>query len=201
MRIKKIPITFLLLLIFLLTATGCNTAQRPNMPETNKRPETMENNTNPGTDTGINTDQPRVQNDATVNDKATRDNIMPDQPDNATPTSEAGFALNQINKFELDIQLTSGDKVDMKYKKGPSNEESKVETVFDGKREKSEHEEASRQIEELLRKIPGASISKTNLIIDETLSALYIKREDVVEFDMEFVFESGERVHIELNDE
>jgi len=195
LKIKKIPFIFLVLLIFSLTITGCNTAQRPNLEDNYKRPEPMENNTN------NDTTQPRIENDAEVNDKTTRDNIMPDQPQPATPTSEAKFSLNEINEFELEIELTNKDKVDMKYKKGPSNEESKVETVFDGKAEKSEHEEASREIEDLIRKIPGSSISDTNKIIDGTLSALKIKREDVLEFEMEFIFETGEKVQIELNDD
>jgi len=196
---KKVPYLFLVLLIFSLTITGCNAAQRPNLPDNNKRPEPMQNNTNTNTDSD--TTLPRAQYDAEVNDKSTRDNAMPNRPEPATPDSTVGFTLNEINEFDLNIKLTNNDRMDMKYKKGLSNEESKVETVFDGKKDKTEHEEASRQIEELLRKIPGASISNTNTIIDGTLSALKIKREDIVEFDMEFVFETGERVHIELNEE
>ncbi|MBU5675571.1 YusW family protein [Alkaliphilus sp. MSJ-5] len=193
MKIKKVPFLLLILLLFSLTTTGCNTAQRPNISDPNKRPEPMQNNTN--------TTQPKVDNDATVNDKRTKDNIMPDQPQPVTPTSEVGFTLNQLNEFELNVELANNDKLDMKYKKGPYNQETKVKTIFDGKTEKANHEEASRQIEKLLSQIPGASISNPNKIIDGTLSALKIKREDVVEFDMEFVFETGERVHIEFNEE
>lgn len=180
LKTKKAPFILSVLLIFSLTITGCNTAKRP----------TPQNNTSP---------QKRVENDAVVNDNRTRNNIMPNQPIPTTPDSTVGFTLSQINEFDLDIKLTNNDKIDMKYKKGPSNKESKIETRINGKIEKTEHEEASRQIEDLLRKIPGASLSNTTKIIDGTLSALKIKRDDVTEFDMGFKFESGEKVQIEFN--
>ncbi|QUH21201.1 YusW family protein [Alkaliphilus sp. B6464] len=190
MKTKKAPFILSVLLIFSLTITGCNTAKRPT-PENNTSPQNVQNNTN--------TPQQRVENDAVVNDNRTRDNVMPNRPIPTTPDSTVGFTLSQINEFNLDIELTNNDKIDMKYKKGPSNRESKVETRINGKVEKTEHEEASRQIEELISKIPGASISDTTKIIDEILSALKIKRDDLTEFDMMFKFESGEKVQIELN--
>ncbi len=182
LKTKKAPFILSVLLIFSLTITGCNTTKRP----------TPQNNTSP---------PKKVENDAVVNDNRTRNNVMPNQPIPTTPDSTVGFTLSQIKEFDLDIELTNNDKIDMKYKKGPSNKESRIETRINGKIEKTEHEEASREIEKLLSQIPGASISNTNKIIDGTLSALKIKREDVVEFDMEFVFETGERVHIEFNEE
>lgn len=193
MKVKKVSFIFIVLLLFSLVITSCNTAQRPNVPDNNTGPEPIQNNTNTGTD------EPRVENDGVVNDKRTKDNIMPNPQEPATPDPTVGFALDQINRFDLGIDLVNQDKIYMKYKKGPSNGDSKVETILDGKKQNAEHEEASRQIEELLRKIPGASISDVNRIVDGTLSALKIKREDVIEFDMEFIFESGEKVEIELN--
>lgn len=183
----------ILLLIFSLMIIGCTASEKPIPQDNNKRPEPMENNTN--------TAESTLENDGTVNDNRTKNNIMPGQPEPVTPTAEAGFTLNQINEFDLNIELVHNGKIDMFYNKGPYNKENKVETRIEGKTDQTEHEEASRQVEELLRKIPGASISDTNKIIDGTLSALKIKREDVIDFDMEFVFETGERVHIEFNKE
>ena len=190
---KRMTSILLILIIFSLSITGCATSQKPNNNNDTITPQEEQNNTS--TDTN-NSD---VQNDATVNDKSTMDNAMPDQPKLATPNSDVGLTLNQLNEFELDIELINNDKVDMKYKKGPSNEESKIETVLDGKKSNAQHEEASRQIEIFLDKIPGESIANANKIIEGTLSALKIKREDVTDFDMEFILESGEKVHIEFN--
>lgn len=191
MSTKKLPHILLIILVFLLTITGCTTPRRPN-PQNNTTP-----NQNVRDDTNLT--QPNVKNNTTVNDNTTKNNIMPGVPQPTTPNSTVGFTLDEINEFDLDIELTNKDKVDMKYKKDSSNGKSTIETRFNGKVEKTENAEASREIEKLLRQIPGASLSETNKIIDGTLSALNIKREDVTEFDMEFKFEGGEKVDIEFN--
>lgn len=193
MKTKKRSLSIIVLLIFSLVITACTATERPAPQDQNKRPEPIENNTN--------RNESMSDKDATVNDNRTRNNIMPDQPEPVTPTSESGFTLNQINEFDLNIELVNNGKIDMFYNKAPNNRENKVETRIDGKTDKVEHEKASRQVEELLRKIPGASISDTNRIIDGILSALKVKREDVIDFDMEFIFETGEKVHIEFNKE
>jgi hypothetical protein len=192
LKIKKMQFVFMILLLFLLIFTSCTTPKRLNPENSNKseQPDMYKN---------INMDQPRVDNSAEVDDKRTKDNIMPNVPKPVTPSSTVGFTLDQINKFELDIKLTNDDKIDMKYVKGPSNKKSSVETIIEGKTTKIEHEEASREIEKLLKKIPGASLSDVTKIINGTLTALKIRRDNVVDFDMDFIFESGESVELKFN--
>ncbi|MFW5648968.1 MAG: YusW family protein [Candidatus Alkaliphilus sp. MAG34] len=192
MKIKRIQFIFIILLLFSLLTTSCIAPKRPD-------PKNISKSEQPDMYKNINMDQPRVDNSAEVDDKKTKDNIMPNVPKPTTPSTTTGFTLDQINKFSLDIKLTNDDKIDMRYVKGPSNEKSKIETVMEGKSEKTEHEEASREIEKLLKKIPGSSLSDVTRIIDGTLTALKIKRDNVVDFDMKFVFESGESVELEFN--
>lgn len=198
MKKRKLPSILLILLIFSLIITACTSSKRPNPQNNTQLRQGMEENMNTNPNVNNQTTEGGVHNSAPGTNN-TRTNIMPNVPNPTTPGSTAGFTLDQINKFELEVNLTNKDKIDMKYKKGPSNAESKIENRINGKTEKSTHAEASREIEKLITKIPGASISDTNRIIEGTLSALKIKREDVVEFDMEFIFETGEKVHIELN--
>ncbi len=192
MKLKKIQFVFIILLLFLLSVTSCTTPKRPNPENSNKsdQPDMYKN---------INMDQPRVDNSAEVDDKRTKDNIMPNVPRPTTPSTMEGFTLDRINKFNLDIKLTNDDKIDMKYIKGPSNATSKIETVIGGKKEITKHEEASREIEKLIKQIPGSSLSDVTKIIDGTLTALKIKRDNVVDFDMSFTFENGENVELEFN--
>lgn len=207
MNIKKTTNLILVLLIFSLIITGCNSTQRPNpqdnTPSQKNAPNTNFSNSNNDTDTNSPTDKklPRVENDAEVNDKSNMNNAMPNRPNPVTPTSDVGFTLDDINEFDLEVALTNNDKIDMEYVKGVSNKESKIETVFNGKTERVEHEEASRQIETLINQIPGASLADTAKIIEATLGALETDREDVINFEMEFVFEGGEKVDIEFNKE
>lgn len=161
MNRKIIPYFVVVLLLFVLTITGCTASQKPNVSDNN--------------------------------------NIMPNEPKTTTPDPTADFTLNEIHAFDLDIELINNDKIDMEYKKGLNNKESKIETFLNGKKSTSQHESASREIEDLISKLPGASIANTNKIIDETLSLLKLKRQDVVDFEMEFLFESGEKVTIEFN--
>ncbi len=192
MRIKKIQFMFIVLLLFSLIITSCTAPRRP-VPKNNDRSSQ--------TDIGKRTNmiQSEVDESAKVDDKKTKDNIMPDAPRPVTPKSTAGFTLDQINKFDLNIKLTNDDKIDMKYIKGPFNKGSKIENVINGKTEKTEHEEASREIEKLLKKIPGASLSDTTKIIDGILAEFKIKRDNVVDFNMGFIFENGENVRIGFN--
>ncbi|HZK57337.1 MAG TPA: YusW family protein [Clostridia bacterium] len=192
MRIKRVQLIFIVLLLISLFTTSCTAPKRPN-------PKNISKSDQPDMYKNINMDQPRVDNSAEVDDKRTKDNIMPNVPKPTTPNATTGFTLDQINKFSLDIRLTNDDKIDMKYIKGPSNEKSKIETVMEGKSEKTEHEKASREIEKLLKKIPGSSLSDVTGIIDGTLTALKIKRDNVMDFDMDFIFESGESVELKFN--
>lgn len=189
---KKLQFIFIALLLFSLIVTSCTTSRRPS-PEDNDNPNQT------GIGESMNTPQPRTKNSAIVDDKRTKDNIMPDVPRPVTPDSTVGFKLDRINEFNLKVKLTNDDKIDMKYIKGPSNKGSKIETKLDGKTTKTEHEEASREIEKLLKKIPGNSLSDVTRIIDGTLAVLKIKRDNVIDFDMEFIFESGENVELKFN--
>ncbi len=191
MQVKKTYFIFIILL-FSLVVTSCSAPRRP-VPENNNRLGQTDVNKDP------NSTQPRVNESARVDDKKTKHNIMPNVPRPVTPGPTAGFTLDQINEFDLDIKLTNNDKVDMKYIKGPFNKDSKIETIMNGKTTKTEHEEASREIEKLLKKIPGASLSDTTRIIDGTLTELKIRRDNVIDFDMNFIFESGENVRLKFN--
>ncbi len=207
MNIKKTLNLLLVLLIFSLIITGCNSTQRPNpqdnTPSQKNAPNTNFSNLNNDTDTNSPTDKrlPRVENDAEVNDKSTMDNTMPNRPNPVTPTSDTKFTVEHIHGFDLEVALTNNNKVDMEYVKGISNEKSRIETVFNGKTEIVEHEEASRQIETLINQIPGASLADTTKIVEAVLGALETDRGDVINFEMEFIFESGEKVDIEFNKE
>lgn len=208
MNIKKMTHLLLALLVFPLIITACGADERPMPKSTNpsqqNAPNTNNSNINNDTDSNSPTDTrlPRVEQDAQVNDKSTRDNMMPSRPEPTTPTSDAGFTLDHINKFNLNVNLTNNNKVDMKYVKGISkNNESRIETVFNGKTETVENQEANRQIETIISQIPGSSLADTSQIVEAVLSALETDRGDVIDFDMEFVFESGEKVHVELNKE
>ncbi len=136
MNTKKASYIFLVLLIFSLIITGCNGAERPvpqNDNQNQQNTPNVDNNANTNINNPTDDDQPRVENDAIVNDKRTKDNIMPDPPQPVTPTAEAGFTLDHVNEFDLNVVLTNNEKVDMKYIKGVSNKDSRIETVFIGK--------------------------------------------------------------------
>jgi len=188
---KRLLHLHLIFLIFLLTITGCTASRRPTPP----------NNTTPGQNVEDNNNlaEPNMDNNTTTDNNRANSNIMPDVPQPTTPNSTAGFNLDEINEFDLEVRLTNNDKIDMEYNKDTTQEKSKVETQINGKVEKTADTEAIREIERLLTQIPGGSISETNRIIDDTLAVLNIKREDVKEFEMEFKFKGGEMIEIKLD--
>lgn len=194
LKIKKASFILSLLLVLSLTIIGCTTTpQRPNPPNNTAPRQGMQENMN------TNMNQPGVENDAAVNDNRTRNNMMPNTPVPGTPAPIDRLTFDQINEFDLEVTLMNKDKIDMEYKKGSKSDETKIENRINGRSDKVVREEASSQIEDLIRQIPISSLADTTSIIDGTLSALRITREDVKEFSMDFQFENGEKVKIELN--
>lgn len=104
-----------------------------------------------------------------------------EQPEEDTASNENEQAIGEITEFNLEIDLTSNEKIDVEFEK--EREEDEFEYKVRGDALKGA--EAQTEIEKMINELNLTADMGTEEIIDRVLSYFKINREEVTEIELE----------------